>query len=422
MVLFGAGVILVIAFTAIGCLGVRMAGYLLQVMWWIPGIITVYLLYLLVTAALNPATLAAGLAGFGQTQGVHGLTADMYVKGALAQGLDAANVGNYWGAVSTAMIGAYFAYIGYAASTFVAGEVKEANKTMPKVLVLSGIAIMALYMLVSWAAAAATTALGRVTLPNGNTWSFFEAYSYLSYGAGDLAKAGVPAVKAWTTTIAALTGIGLNLSSLNWLLFIMGCMFVAKDIPPFILTASRILFAMAFDRVLPASLANVNERFHSPVNATIVTGVFALFGCVSETLSDYSNGVLGSALQNIPGLYSFFSIGVASTDLFDAVFFTLFALALVMLPLKRPKIYEAAPIKIGGKTGMMTIGVLGVIANLVLDWMILTAPQDSYNILAPTSDNWFAIGMTILIGVIAAGVYLYYKKAHGDVDYSTIFT
>ena len=32
------------------------------------------------------------------------------------------------------MIGAYFAYIGYAASTFVAGEVKEANKSLPKVL------------------------------------------------------------------------------------------------------------------------------------------------------------------------------------------------------------------------------------------------------------------------------------------------
>ncbi len=419
--LFGGGVLLVVLFTAIGSLGVRMAGYLLQVMFWIPAILTVYVLFLLASSLSNPSALQAGITSLGAANGITGVTADTYVKGALAQGMDAANVGNYWSAVSTAMIGAYFAYIGYAASTFVAGEVKEANKSLPKVLLLSSVIIMVAYMVVSGLGAYATAALGRTTLPNGNTWSFFEAYSYLSYGGGNLAKAGVPAIKAWTTTVAAMTGIGLNLSSLNWLLFIFGILWVANDIPPFILTASRILFAMAFDRVLPGSLANVNERFHSPVNATIVTGVFGMLGCFSES-GVISNGgtwnpggALGGALNGI------FSIGVSSTDLFDAVFFTLFALALIMLPLRKKEIYETAPFKIGGKTGMMVIGVLGVGANLALDWMILTAPQDSYNILAPTSDNWFAIGFTVLLGLVGAGMYAYYKYGKKDVDYSTIF-
>jgi len=419
--LFGGGVLLVVLFTAIGSLGVRMAGYLLQVMFWIPAILTVYVLFLLASSLSNPSALQAGITSLAAANGITGVTADTYVKGALTQGMDAANVGNYWSAVSTAMIGAYFAYIGYAASTFVAGEVKEANKSLPKVLLLSSVIIMVAYMVVSGLGAYATAALGRTTLPNGNTWSFFEAYSYLSYGGGNLAKAGVPAIKAWTTTVAAMTGIGLNLSSLNWLLFIFGILWVANDIPPFILTASRILFAMAFDRVLPGSLANVNERFHSPVNATIVTGVFGMLGCFSES-GVISNGgtwnpggALGGALNGI------FSIGVSSTDLFDAVFFTLFALALIMLPLRKKEIYETAPFKIGGKTGMMVIGVLGVGANLALDWMILTAPQDSYNILAPTSDNWFAIGFTVLLGLVGAGMYAYYKYGKKDVDYSTIF-
>ena len=419
--LFGGGVLLVVLFTAIGSLGVRMAGYLLQVMFWIPAILTVYVLFLLASSLSNPSALQAGITSLAAANGITGVTADTYVKGALAQGMDAANVGNYWSAVSTAMIGAYFAYIGYAASTFVAGEVKEANKSLPKVLLLSSVIIMVAYMVVSGLGAYATAALGRTTLPNGNTWSFFEAYSYLSYGKGNLAKAGVPAIKAWTTTVAAMTGIGLNLSSLNWLLFIFGILWVANDIPPFILTASRILFAMAFDRVLPGSLANVNERFHSPVNATIATGVFGMLGCFSES-GVISNGgtwnpggALGGALNGI------FSIGVSSTDLFDATFFTLFALALIMLPLRKKEIYETAPFKIGGKTGMMVIGVLGVGANLALDWMILTAPQDSYNILAPTSDNWFAIGFTVLLGLVGAGMYAYYKYGKKDVDYSTIF-
>ncbi|MGA2971352.1 MAG: APC family permease [Candidatus Bathyarchaeia archaeon] len=419
--LFGGGLLLVILFTAIGALGVRMAGYLLQVMFWIPAALTFYVLYLLATSVANPTALQAGITALGQANGIAGVTADTYVKGALAQGMDAANVGNYWSAVSTAMIGAYFAYIGYAASTFVAGEVKEANKSLPKVLLLSSVIIMVAYMVVSGLGAYATAALGRVTLPNGNIWSFFEAYSYLSYGGGNLAKAGVPAIKAWTTTVAAMTGIGLNLSSLNWLLFIFGILWVANDIPPFILTASRILFAMAFDRVLPGSLANVNERFHSPVNATIVTGVFGVLGCFTESgvLSNGGSwnpgGALGGAMNGI------FSIGVSSTDLFDATFFTLFALALILLPYRKKQIYDTAPFKIGGKAGMVTIGILGLGANLVLDWMILTAPQDSYNILAPTSDNWFAIGFTVVLGLVGAAMYAYYKYGKKDVDYSTIF-
>jgi amino acid transporter len=343
------------------------------------------------------------------------------VQEALNQGLDAANVGNYWSAVSTAMIGAYFAYIGYAASTFVAGEVKEANKSLPKVLLISSFVIMLTYVVVSSFGAFAAAAIGRTTLPNGNTWTFFEAYSWLSYGGGDMSKVGLPL--AWTTTIAAMTGIGMGMGTLNWLLFIFGIMWVANDIPPFIITASRILFAMAFDRVLPASLASVNERFHSPVNATILTGVFGILGCFSES------GVASGGGSWNPGgaaggfMTSVFSVGVASTDLFDAVFFTLFALSLVMLPIRKPKIFETMPFKIGGKTGTMAIGALGVIANLVLDYMILTAPQDSYNV-GPnmTEGNWFAIGFTVFLGIIGVAMYAYYKYGKKDVDYTTIFT
>lgn len=415
VVLFGAGLLLLIIFTAVGALGVRMAGYLLQTMFWIPAILTFYVLYLLGSSVANPAALQAGIASFG------GATAQGVVSEALKQGLDKANVGNYWSAVSTAMIGAYFAYIGYAASTFVAGEVKEANKSLPKVMLISSVVIMVAYVTVSSFGAFAASALGRVTLPNGNTWSFFEAYSWLSYGGGNLAPTGLP--RAWTTTIAAMTGIGMGLGTLNWLLFIFGVLWVANDIPPFILTASRVLFAMAFDRVLPASLAGVNERFHSPVNATIVTGVFGILGLFSESGVASSGGTWnpGGAVGGM--LNSVFLIGVASTDLFDAVFFTLFALALVMLPFKKPKIFETMPFKVGGKTGTILIGVLGVGANLVLDYMILTAPQDSYNI-GPnmTADNWFAIGFTVLLGIVGLAMFAYYKYGKKDVDYTTIFT
>ena len=410
--LFGGGLVLVILFTAIGALGVRLAGTLLQVMFWIPAALTIYILYLLGTALANPTALNAGITQLATAQGFSGVTAQTYVTTALSQGMDAANVNNYWFAVATAMIGAYFAYVGYAASTFVAGEVKEANKTLPKVLLLSSCIIIFMYVLVSSLAAYASAGLGRVTLPNGNVWSFFESYAYLSYGAGHLKGTGIPVIKAWSTTIAGMTGIGLGLSSLNWLVLIFAIFWVANDIPPFILTASRILFAMAFDRVLPNALADVNERFHSPVNATVMCGIFAILGCFSESgvLSlggSWSPGVgfLGNGLDFV------FSTGVASTDIFDACFFTLFALSLVFLPYRKSaaRIYETAPVKYGGKVGMATIGIVGVLANLYLDYMIVSAEYQAF---------W----MLVATGIIGALMYAYYKYGKSkEVDYSTFF-
>jgi APA family basic amino acid/polyamine antiporter len=178
--LFGGGLLLVILFTAIGAFGVRLAGTLLQVMFWIPAALTIYILYLLGSSLANPTALQAGITTLATAQGFSGVTAQSYVTAALKEGLDAANVGNYWFAVSVAMVGAYFAYVGYAASTFVAGEVKEANRTLPRVLLLSSVIIIFMYVLVSSLAAYASSALGRVTLPNGNVWSFFEAWSYMS--------------------------------------------------------------------------------------------------------------------------------------------------------------------------------------------------------------------------------------------------
>jgi amino acid transporter len=381
-------------------------------MFWIPAVLTVYVLYLLGSSVANPAALQAGITALAAAQGYPGVTATSYVTAALKEGLDAANVGSYWFAVYTSMVGAYFAYVGYAASTFVAGEVKEANRTLPRVLLLSSCIIIIVYVTVSSFAAYATGAVGRTTLPNGNVWTMLEAYAYMSYGAGTLKNTGLPLIKAWSTTVAGMTGIGLGLSSLNWLVLIFAIFWVANDIPPFILTASRVLFAMAFDRVLPNWLADVNERFHSPVNATIVCGIFAILGCFSESgVASFGGswspgpGMLGGGLDFV------FSTGVASTDIFDAAFFTLFALALVFLPYRKSaaRIYETAPVKYGGKTGMATIGVVGVIANLYLDYMIIVAEYQAF---------W----MLLTTGIIAALIYVYYKYGKAkEVDYSTIF-
>jgi len=411
------GVVLVIVFTVIASFGIRMAGYLLQAMFWIPAILTLYVLFLLGSGAANPGAVAVGM------QAITGHTPSEYVQAALAQGLDTAFTGSYFDAVSIAMLGAYWSYIGYAASTFVAGEIKEANKKLPQILFVAGILIVTIYMVVSTLTRAAT----NVAITPDGKWSLFSAYAYLSWGAGSLSNAGLPSIKAWSTVVAGYAGNGIGLQSLNILVLIFGVFWIANDIPPFILTASRVLFAMSFDRVMPEALSSVNERLHSPVNATIATGIVGLLGVASES------GVFGLGASYNPArnalLANTFGAGVASTDLYDGIFFTLFALAAVYFPFKKKQIFEKAPWKPGGVATVVIIGLIAFIGNLYLDYAFLFASAGSYNLAAlpSASDPFtkgFALWFTIILIIIGALIYGYYKlraKTTG-VDYTTIFT
>src|SRR3989449_6679213 len=425
--LFAGGLVLVLVFTVIGIFGVRLTGLLLQAMFWVPSILTFYVFGLLSQA--NSTTVAQGMTN------VLGHTPVDYVNGALSQGLDAAgsSAGGYWGAVFTAMVGAYFAYIGYAASTFVAGEIKQANKSLPKTLVIASVLIIALYVSISVVAANAIKGLGTVTV-NGNTYSLLSAWSYLSYGGGVLGSTAtppntLPGVKLWTTTVAGITGSGINLGSANFILVIFGVFWIANDIPPFILTASRILFAMSFDRVLPTPLSNINDRFHSPVNAVIVTGIVGILGCFSESgVVDAGTGSWNLGGNVLLGQILSSSGGVAITDFYDSLFFTLFTLSLVILPLRasRRQIFETAPYKPGGKWGMVLIGIGGFVANLVVDYFFAVAPGGDFGL---GSINWssptlfndlFAVIFTIIVAVLGIVVYFVHRQRRG-INYSTIF-
>lgn len=417
------GMSLIVIFTVISAFGLKPTGYALQVLFWVPAILTLYVLYLLGSTIMNPAVLERGISAWAQSQGVSGVTADTYVKAALAQGLDGANVGNYLTAVSVTLTGAYFMYTGFPATTFVVGEVKEPNRNLPKVLIVATIVTIVMYVAVAYFAAYAAASVGQITLPNGNKWSFFDAYSFLSW-AGSNRQAGVPALRLLVPTLAAMSGIGLGLGSLNILLFLFAILWIVNDIPPFILTASRILFAMSLDRVLPASFAKVNNRFHSPVNAVILVGILAVFGvlaepCVACTRGSWSpGGPIGDVLNGI------FLNGILATDLLDVVFFSLFALAVLFLPFRQRRVFDAAYFKPGGRIGVAAIGLTGLIANLIIGWAVLTSSADSYNILALTSDNWYALGFDLLLGIIGLAIYRYYKwgpsKKH--VDYTRIFS
>lgn len=392
------GVLITIVFSGIALFGVKMTGYLLQTIFWIPMVILVAVYFLFLTA--SPASMEAGV------QHIWGHSAAEYTQAALAQGMgDIAAKNTYWGAVFSAMVAAYWAYIGYAAASFVAGEVKEAHKTLPRAMFTSGLAIIFLYMTISTLMARAAQMAGRV-----GDFSLMSAMGFLNYGGGSFADAALPKIGGWMPMVAAIQAAGVGMTWLLPLLVFFAALWVANDIPPFILSTSRMIFAMAFDRLLPPKLADVNERWHSPWNAIIFTSVITIvLGCTAES------GVLGAIWPGSFLARATSALAVGVTDLWDVLFFGIVAIAAMLFPIMKPDIFARSPFRLS-RTWTIALGALAVLGNLFAFYVISKAM------------NFFGDPMALLVSglVLVSGIVIYWyynnEARRTGVELKTIFT
>jgi amino acid transporter len=418
--MFAFGFIVVVIFCAFGYFGVKMQGYLLQVMFAIPAAISAIVYGVLIAA--TPGAMTTGITT------LTGVAPDAYVRGALAAGIrDAGAKYDYWGAVATANIGTLWAYGGYSAATYVAGEVKEANRTMPRAVMTSGILVVLIYMSASYLMFRAASMVGTGVTPD---YTFFGSWAYLSYGGPGVSASTVPglvhAYRGWLPITAAFAAEGLGLGSLKVLLACFASLWIANDIPPFLLSVSRTYFAMAFDRVLPTSIAAVN-RYHSPFNAIVLCGVLAVVGIFSEVFMGWGNWV------NWPeGIYLFLANIIGASDLWTAVYDFLVGCCVLVMVFKRKDIWEKAPWK--GKLGIEwvpIIGFLSVIGAMYLGYCFLWSPM-GYDVthiawgditaFGPGGSGWLVTNTVILL-VIFAIIYFAMKwraKASG-IDMGTIY-
>ena len=383
------GMIIVVLFTGLAYFGASMTGKILQFMFIVPAAITIVLYGILLSS--TSAGVEAGV------KMITGLSATQFTQMALDQGMATAYAGDYWGAMATASIGTYWAYIGFAAATFVGGEVKEAGKALPKTLFVANVIIILLYVSISYLVAQAAMGVGKV-----GDYSFFSSYAFLSYGGGEL-PAGVG--RAWMPNIAGFAAAGMGMAWFLPLIPIFAVFWVANDIPPFVITSSRIIFAMSFDRVLPEKLSEVNERWHSPTAAILVTMVVAFIGNFAESdiFVKYPVPILTEYINS--------GGGVAATDIWDTAFFLLASLAGMLFVFRRKDIYDKSPYK-PGKSLVAVIGAIATVANLYLLYLVATG-------------WWFAEPwiFTLFLLVVGAIIYYYYrsKGSRVGVDYATIY-
>lgn len=145
------------------------------------------------------------------------------------------------GSLGTALIPVLFSYGGWQTACFVAGEMKSPARDLPRALVAGVCGVILLYSGVAWACA-------RVL------------------GIEGLAASSAPALDVARRTLgprgAALIAAGIALSSLG---------FLSQSI----LTAPRVYFAMAEDRVFFPQVARVHPRTRAPVTAIVLQGGLA---------------------------------------------------------------------------------------------------------------------------------------------------
>jgi basic amino acid/polyamine antiporter, APA family len=157
-----------------------------------------------------------------------------------------------------AMIAVLWAYEGWQFGTYSAGEVLQPQKDFPRAFLLGSIALMALYL---FAVCAYLVALGPTVASNSDA----------------IAASAVNAVLGpWARRVVAVTILVSTFSATNSV----------------ILTAPRVFYAMAKDKLFFQKLAEVHPRFHTPANAIIALGIWSCVLTLYGKFAELADGVI----------------------------------------------------------------------------------------------------------------------------------
>ena len=266
--------------------------------------------------------------------------------------------------------------------TYLGGEVKKANRSLPLALISS------LFILVS-----------VIALMGYFTYSVF-GYSFVTSSASlGFTGTNYPFVSPpYTDYFLAILypnvpfNIFMMISALCWELLLMIM---------FGLMATRFLFASSFDRILPSWVSDISERFHSPVKASIVLMIVA-FIFLSLTAFNF--------------IVTYFDSVTAWTTAYILVM-----VAGIVLPFRRKDLLQYAPpiVKktILGIPLISLFGVFGVISLGIVFYTLLLNPDVS----GATVLGLAVVTLSYIIGIAWYFASVAYKKRKSGFDPSLAF-
>lgn len=157
-------------------------------------------------------------------------------------------------AVAAALQGAFWAYDGWNNVTYIAGEVRNPQRNLPRALIMGMGIIIAVYLLVNLAYC--------YVLP-------IDAMAQSKLVAADVAERGFSGGGRWIAAAVLISTFGTTNGT--------------------ILASARVYFSMARRNVFPRFLGDAHPRFHTPAASLVVQcawSVLLLFSGTFDTLTD----------------------------------------------------------------------------------------------------------------------------------------
>lgn len=261
-----------------------------------------------------------------------------------------------------------FAFSGFEISTMVGQEVSEPRKTIPRSIVLSGIAVTAIYILSSMSILVAVPASEMAE------------------------RSGIADAIELVTTRLGFAGIGGFIA----VLLVIGSI---GGVSSWIAGAARVPFAAGVDAVMPAAFGQLHQRYRTPHVALIVQGIATTVLFLASVFVS-----IGGSQTTIQEAYD---IMVNLTILiYFLPYLYLFAAFLRLRTIDAGMTADANTITLpGGAAGAWLIAGCGMFATVVAMGLVFVPPSGTENVL-----NYEAnlIGQAaVLIGI---GLALYFTS------------
>lgn len=173
------------------------------------------------------------------------------------------------------------------------------------------------------------------------------------------------------------------------------------------LSSTRVIFAAAFDRLLPEAVATIDPRTRTPLWAL---GLMVVPGLIVSALYVWN-------------IFNFTTLTLAST-LVIAVTFLGSTIAALLLPYTKPDLYNASPIARYKIAGIPLITVAGTIFAAFLLFLLYEWIIDPNNFYGISYRNTASVVFALVLYGAALLIYLgmrVYRKRHDGIDMGMIY-
>ncbi len=330
---FGIATVLTILFTLLMITGVRRVARYMRWMFWLVWIgMGVWLVGMAMTPASAFQSRLAAATG-------HSAASIIAIAHHMGQ---TQGSGINWMMTLFAMVYAFQVYTGFQWTGYFAGEVKNVRKTAVT-SIMGGLFVSAVLYTV-----------GTLLVFHSTGYNLYNALAYIGFNDAAKLPANVPYVLPALARFFSMPAFLRDYIGLSFILAIFWWT------PTGFMLGTRNLFAWAFDRLMPESLAEVSERFHTPVKATIVIGVVV-------------------ELINVANVYMGLSEFLINIIAVMAAAFIVVSISAIVFPYRRRDLYDEASQMVQRKMfGIPVLTLAGVIGLLIWVAVLLIALTTPY--------------------------------------------